>query len=287
MVIHKGIRLNQYLDDWLVRATSHQVCLQHTQDLVKICQELGWLMNLETSELEPKQIFDFVGYQFHFKAGRVRPTPDHWQNLQDKILEILSLPACPVVHVPDRVANSHRKASSLRPTAYETHTVASQKQLEGTRVTRKSDPNPQVPAPTLIMVAKRKQCSHRPTITPNKTCSANLIFKRKVGRSLKRAHCKRVLVTTRKQAAYKLSGTKSSLSSFERVSRPLYRQNSTCGNRQHYSSVLHKQGRRHEVGPTCPLLWRILTWCTRKQVTQSLTHSRPAECGSRQATDPI
>ena len=36
MAIHKGIRIHQYLDDWLVRATSHQVCLQHTQDLVQI-----------------------------------------------------------------------------------------------------------------------------------------------------------------------------------------------------------------------------------------------------------
>ena len=79
-----------------MRATSHQVCLQHTQDLVKICQEQGWLLNLEKSELEPKQIFDFVGYQFDLRAGRVRPTPGWWQNLQDKLLEILSLPACPV-----------------------------------------------------------------------------------------------------------------------------------------------------------------------------------------------
>ena len=96
MAIHKGIRIHQYLDDWLVRATSQQVCLQHTQDLVKICQEQGWLVNLEKSELEPKQIFDFVGYQFNLRAGRVRPTPDQWQNLQDKISEILSLPTCPV-----------------------------------------------------------------------------------------------------------------------------------------------------------------------------------------------
>ena len=83
-------------DDWLVRASSHQVCLRHTQDLVKICQKLGWLVNVEKSELEPKQVFNFVGYQFDLSAGRVRPTPDCWQNLQDKILEILSLPACPV-----------------------------------------------------------------------------------------------------------------------------------------------------------------------------------------------
>ena len=96
MAIHRGIRIHQYLDDWLVRATSHQVCLQHTQDLLKVCQELGWLVNLEKSELEPKQIFNFVGYQFDLKAGRVRPTLDLWQNLQDKILEMQSQPVCPV-----------------------------------------------------------------------------------------------------------------------------------------------------------------------------------------------
>ena len=43
----------------------------------------------------------------------------------------------PAVHVSDRFTNSRRKADSPRPTSYETHTVASQKQLEGTRVTRK------------------------------------------------------------------------------------------------------------------------------------------------------
>ena len=96
MAIRMGIRIHQYLDDWLVRATSHQVCYQHTQDLVALCQSLGWLVNLDKSELEPKQVFDFVGYQFDLRTGRVRPTPDRWQNLQEKISEILSLPACPV-----------------------------------------------------------------------------------------------------------------------------------------------------------------------------------------------
>ena len=55
----------------------------------------------------------------------------------------------PAVHVTDRFIDSHRKASSPRPTTYETHTVASLKELEGTRVTRKGDPNPKVPAPPL------------------------------------------------------------------------------------------------------------------------------------------
>ena len=39
--LQKGKRIHQYLDDWLVRARSHQTCLQHTQTLVALCQELG------------------------------------------------------------------------------------------------------------------------------------------------------------------------------------------------------------------------------------------------------
>ena len=56
------------------------------------------MVNLEKSELEPKQVFDFVGYQFHLRSGRVRLTPDQWQSLQDKIQALLLLPACLVRH---------------------------------------------------------------------------------------------------------------------------------------------------------------------------------------------
>ena len=115
-------------------------------------------------------------------------------------------------------------------------------------------------------------------------CKFLQTHQKKGGRSLKRTHCKRVLVTARKQVAYKLSGTKSSLSSLLRVSRPLYQQDSTCCNRQHYSSVLRKQGRRHEVGPTlCPAMENLGLVYQETSNSQSPTHPRPAECGSRQA----
>ena len=288
MAIHKGIRIHQYLDDWLVRARSHHVCLQHTQDLVRKCQDLGWLVNLDKSELEPKQFFDFVGYQFNLWSGRVRPTPDRMQSLQTKIQTLLSIPACSVLQFMSLIGllTATREASSPRSPAYETYTVASRKQLENTRVTRKDHSNTQIPAPTSTMVAGGKQCATRSTITPNKTCSANIYrrIKRRVGRSLKRAHYKRDLVTSRKQAAYKLSGTKSSLSSLKIVPRPLLRQDSSCSNRQHYSSVIHKQGRRHEVGSTmCPTVENLDLVYQETSDPQSPTHSRPTECGSRQA----
>ena len=61
-----------------------------------LCQELGWLVNKEKSELAPKQVFNFVGYQFDLKEGKVRPTTECWQTLTDKIRSILLDPVCPV-----------------------------------------------------------------------------------------------------------------------------------------------------------------------------------------------
>ena len=94
--LQKGIRIHQYLDDWLIRARSHQICLQHTRTLTSLCQELGWLVNTEKSELEPKQVFDFVGYQYDLREGKVRPTLERWQTLQTKIRDLLTGSVCPV-----------------------------------------------------------------------------------------------------------------------------------------------------------------------------------------------
>ena len=92
----------------------------------------------------------------------------------------------PAVHVPDWSANGHRKASSPRPTTHETHTVAPQKQLESSRITGKGHSYTQIPSPSFGMVAGQKQCSSRSTMTPVKTCAADLHrrLKRRLGCSL-------------------------------------------------------------------------------------------------------
>ena len=270
MTLQKGIRTHQYLDDWLVRAPTHDTCLQHTQTLVTLCQELGWLVNKEKSELAPKQVFNFVGYQFDLKEGKVRPTEERWQTLTDKIRSILSGLPGPTIHVPHRSTHSNRKASTLRATTHETHTVALEKQLEGPRITGQGDPGPQVPPPPSKVVAGGKQCATRPTITPSKICSANIYrrIKRRVGRSLRRAHCKGNLVPSREQAAHQPLRAKSSFSSSKRVSNPLLQQDSTDSYRQHNSGCLYQQRGGMKSGSLCALLWRILSWCTRQQITR-------------------
>ena len=66
-------------------------------------------------------------------------------NRQDQINTVGSGLPGPSIHVPHRSTHSNRKTSTPGVTSHEAHTVALEKQLEGTRVTRKGDPSPQLP----------------------------------------------------------------------------------------------------------------------------------------------
>ena len=252
MALQKGIRIHQYLDDWLVRAIFHQICLQHTLTLVALCRELGWLVNKEGKvRAGPKTGLQLCRLPVRPQGGQgqahTRALAD--LNRQDIVNPVRSGVPGPAVHVPYRPSNSHRETSPPGATSYEAHTVALGKQLEGTRVTGKGDTHSQVAPPSLKMVAGGKQCSSRLTITPSKTCSANLYrrIKRRVGCSLKRAHCKGNLVSSRKQVAHKSPGTKSGLSGLKRVPRPLFKQHSPGSHRHHNSGCLYQQRRGDEV----------------------------------------
>ena len=86
------------------------------------------------------------------------------------------------------------------------------------------------------------------------------------------------------ESKLQLLRTQSSLSSLKGVPKPLHTQDCTCRDRQHHSGVIHKQGRRHEVGPTfCSNMENLDLVHQKSSNSQSPTHSRPAECGSRQA----
>ena len=145
MVLQKGIRINQYLDDLLGRARSLQTCLQLTQTLVALCQDLGWLVNIEKSKLHAQQDFDLVGYQFNLKEGKVRPTLDRWQtdSKNERIINRTEL-SSPATDVPHRALDSNRKTGSPRSTPYKARTVSPQEQLEGPRITGKCDTSSQV-----------------------------------------------------------------------------------------------------------------------------------------------
>ena len=256
MALQKGIRIHQYLDDWLVRATSHQICLQHTLTLVALCRELGWLVNKEKSELESKQVFNFVGYQFGLREGKVRPTPEHWQTLTDKILSILSGPVCPVRQFMSLIGLL--TATEKQVHLGQLHMRPIQRHLKNNwRVPESLEkviPVPRSLHPHLKWWLEESNVLPGQPL-PSKTCSVNLYrrIKRRVGCSLKRAHCKGNLASSRKQVTHKSPGTKSGLSGLKRVPRPLFKQHSPGSHRQHNSGCLYQQRRGDEVGlPVCP-----------------------------------
>ena len=288
MAMHRGIRIHQYLDDWLVRAKSHPVCLQHTRNLLKICQDLGWLVNMEKSELEPKQVFDFVGYQFDLEAGRVRPTPDRWQALRTKIQTILARPTCPVRQFMSLIGLL--TATEKQVYLGRLHMRPVQWHLKNNwRVPESLEKVIPIPAslhPHLAWWLEENNVLQGQPLHPLN--HALQIFtdasKEGWGAHLEEHTARGVLVSTGKQTAHQLPRVESSLSGTKRVSKPLFQQDSTGGHRQHYSSVLHKQRRWHEVGsPVSPSVENFDLVYNKPSNPQSPSHPGPAKCGSGQA----
>ena len=205
---------------------------------------------------------------------------------QDQINTVGSGLPGPTIHVPHRSTHSNRKASPLRATTHETHTVALEKQLEGPRITGKGDPGPQVPPPPSKVVAGGNQCATKSTITPSTTCSADLYrrIKRRVGCSLGRPYCKRNLVPSREQVTHKPFRAKGCISSSKRVSNPGLQQDSVDSYRQHNSGCLYQQRGGDEVGVTvCPTVENPVLVHQTTGNSQGTSHPRPAERDSRQA----
>ena len=50
--------------------------------------DIGWIINQETSELKPAQVFSFVSYEYHLDSALVKPTQERWLKLQDLILHL-------------------------------------------------------------------------------------------------------------------------------------------------------------------------------------------------------
>ena len=84
----RGLRLHQYLDDWLIRSRSQEEAQVNTLAMVDLTQSLGWIINQEKSELKPTQVFSFVGYKYHLDSALVKPTQERWLKLQDLILRL-------------------------------------------------------------------------------------------------------------------------------------------------------------------------------------------------------
>lgn len=80
---HQGVRILNYLDDWLVCAQSEEICRQHVELVINHIQSLELQLNREKSQLLPSQTAQFLGMNLDSLSMKVSLTIERHQALVD------------------------------------------------------------------------------------------------------------------------------------------------------------------------------------------------------------
>ena len=283
----RNIRMHQYLDDWLIRAKDRDTCFQDTQTLLALCQELGWVVNLRKSELDPKQVFNIVGYQYDLVQGVVSTTPERWEALNSKINSLLERTSCSVRELMSLIGlltSTEKQVTSdrlhMRPIQWHLkihwHIPES---LE------KIIPIPQSLHPHLLWWLKEENVLSGQHLHPVRHTVQ--IFTNTSNEGLG-AH----LGDYTARGIWSLPESKLNINFLElkavllalKAFEPL-----CCGSGspgcygQYHRGSLHQQRRRHAFGvPMCPPVETPILVQSQGSLPESTAHSGPAQCDSRQ-----
>ena len=238
---------------------------------------------------DPKQVFNFVGYQFDLREGKVRPTPERWQTLTDKILSILSGPVCPVPKFRSLIGlltatekQVHLGRLHMRPIQW--HLKNNWRAPESLE---KVIPVPRSLHPHLKWRLEESNVLAFQPLHPLK--HALQIFtdasKEGWGAYLNERTARGTWsVPESKLHINHLELKTWSLSGLKRVPRPLFKQHSPGSHRQHNSGCLYQQRRGDNVRhPVCPTVENPVLVHQKTGNSHGTSHPRPAERDSRQA----
>ena len=82
----QGIRIYAYLDDWLVLACRQMLCRNHILRTLNQASSLGFRVNLPKSDLEPSQVFKFLGTVMDSINMTICPSPERIDRLVSTLL---------------------------------------------------------------------------------------------------------------------------------------------------------------------------------------------------------
>ena len=90
-----GVTLYAYIDDWLILARSRQECIDVTSYVIRTLESLGWIINIEKSNLQPSQLVTYLGAVLDFQRGLAFPTQERISTATDlaaRLLQGLTVP---------------------------------------------------------------------------------------------------------------------------------------------------------------------------------------------------
>ena len=220
------------------------------------------------------------------RSGFTHPGPVSQSHGEGPFHQGQGLLHSPTIHVPDRTSNGDGKTSLVRSPSYETHSVAPEEALACAGGAGESNSGSQVSPSSLRLVVGRDQCTQRPKLTSSAARPSSLYrrFKRRLGRSLRRIHCKRGLVGVRKHPPHKFFGVEGSLLGSQKLRASLQRPDCSDCHGQHHCGFLHKQGRGYEIRLSlCSPLETSVMVPPQRNSPASKAHSGSFECDSGQA----
>ena len=137
MALSRGLRLHQYLDDWLIRSQSQEEAQVNTQAVVDLTQSLGWIINQEKSELKPTQVFFVPGLRI---PSRFSPCKTHSREMAqisgfDPTTQVKTCFDCKMFDVANWVASLNGENGPGGTPSHEPLSVSSQGALEISSVT--------------------------------------------------------------------------------------------------------------------------------------------------------
>ena len=86
-----NIRLAAYLDDWFVVNQNKQMLMEDREKTLNLLINLGFIVNLEKSNLIPTQTITYIGAMFCLKEGIVRLALERITKLLSEIENILKM----------------------------------------------------------------------------------------------------------------------------------------------------------------------------------------------------
>ena len=274
LALQRGIRIHQYLDDWLVRAPSKEECQKQTQKLLNLIRNFGFIVNFKKSELVPSQRFDFLGYHFLLDKGLVKPTQDRWTKLQDMFRRLSSksvISARTLMSTIGLLASMEKtvKLDRMHMRPFQWHLKTHWKYP--------------MPLDTPIPWNQKMIRHGEWWLDPKNVLQGEFLHPREheTGRALRSRLNRRGLVSHRKSSPHQPFGIKGSSPSATVLQDHLQEQSRSHCLGQHLRSVLHKQTGWHKIRRTLRSNVENSDMVQSQQRhTQSKTHTRIPQCDS-------
>ena len=278
MALSRGLRIHQYLDDWLIRSQSQEEPQVNTQAVVDLTQSLGWIINQEKSELKPTQVFFVHGLRI---PPRFSPCKTHSREMAqtsgfDPTTQVKTCfdSVCKMFDVSNWVASLNGENGPGGTPSHEALSGSSQGALEISSVAGQppSLDRSHCSPPRLVAKSLKRDERCRPSSQRPQYPTLYRRLKRRLGRSLRPKFHKGSVVRSEKKATHICPRIEGGLPGPSRLQGPVPESNSVSCDGQLNSGSLHQQQGGTHSAEMCALLWKITTWGHHYLITLKARH---------------